>query len=62
MEAAIMIDADKDNIDFDAGYRWEHEENRKSTKPKELDEEFLELIINADIENPQENERGSVDD
>ena len=30
MEAAIMIDADKDNIDYDATYRWHHEPDREA--------------------------------
>ena len=27
-EAALMIDADRDGIDFDAGYHWVHEDNK----------------------------------
>lgn len=27
-EASLMIDADRDNIDWDAGYHWVHEEAR----------------------------------
>ena len=30
LEAAVMIDSDKDNIDFDTTYRWHHEPDRNA--------------------------------
>lgn len=29
-EASLLIDADKDSIDWEAGYHWVHEENKKN--------------------------------
>lgn len=31
-EAVMIMDADKDNIDFDAGYHWQKEEENKEER------------------------------
>lgn len=35
-EASLLIDADKDSIDWEAGYHWVHEDNKKGIENRRL--------------------------
>lgn len=35
-EASLLIDADKDSIDWEAGYHWVHEDDKKGIENRRL--------------------------